>query len=195
MLTQVNIAPAVSPFLALYPLPTTLTSGGLGRIIVPANETGHENYLLARVDYMFSPKDSLFVRYISDKAVDVDPFRNGDNALPYWGQTANTNNQFFTIEEKRLPSNTVVNSLRFSLLRPDDRGGDTNDAAFPFFLQFLPGEARDNGAINIGGLTGLGSAGNSPYVLVVNKFVVGDDVYWTRGAHDIKFGIAIQKNN
>src|SRR6185312_2410773 len=62
----VTINPVIAPLLALYPLPTTTLAGGVGSISQVDSQVGNENYLLARVDYTISTKDSLFVRYVRD---------------------------------------------------------------------------------------------------------------------------------
>ena len=42
-----------------------------------ASRNAHENYILARFDYNISSKDSIFVRYISDKSQFTEPFGGG----------------------------------------------------------------------------------------------------------------------
>jgi hypothetical protein len=54
----VPINPAIAPILALYPLPTASGAPGAGSINEVDTTTGNENYLLARLDYTLSPKDS-----------------------------------------------------------------------------------------------------------------------------------------
>src|SRR5437016_755683 len=75
-LANVGVSPKVASILALYPLPTTPASPGAGSIREVDSQTGSENYLLARVDYALSSKDSLFVRYVRD---------HGDTTLPFLG--------------------------------------------------------------------------------------------------------------
>ncbi len=48
---NVGVNPLIAPLLALYPLPTTQLSPGVGSIAEVDSTTGNENYLLARVDY------------------------------------------------------------------------------------------------------------------------------------------------
>ena len=55
-------AQAIAQTLALYPISSTGTSAQV------ANQIAHENYVLGRFDYNLSDKDSIFVRYLSDKA-------------------------------------------------------------------------------------------------------------------------------
>ncbi|HEY7389944.1 MAG TPA: carboxypeptidase regulatory-like domain-containing protein, partial [Bryobacteraceae bacterium] len=80
---QVPINPAIAPILALYPLPTTTLSGGVGSIPEVDSTVGNENYLLTRIDYNLSAKDSLFVRYVRDSGNIVYPFL-GSPLPPRW---------------------------------------------------------------------------------------------------------------
>jgi hypothetical protein len=68
------VNPAIASILALYPLPTTTRTGGVGSIPEVDSTVGNENYFLARMDYTLSDKDSLFVRYVKDSAGIVYPF-------------------------------------------------------------------------------------------------------------------------
>ena len=80
------------------------------------HQTGNENYLLARVDYTLSGKDSLFVRYVRDYGDTTLPFL-GSPLPPRWPEMGATRNQFATIEYRRVISPTLVNLLRFSFTR------------------------------------------------------------------------------
>ena len=75
-LANVGVNSKVAPILALYPLPTTQGNNGVGSIPQVDTQTGNENYLLGRIDYTISPKDSLFVRYVRDF---------GDTTMPFLG--------------------------------------------------------------------------------------------------------------
>ncbi|PYR02282.1 MAG: hypothetical protein DMF97_05190, partial [Acidobacteria bacterium] len=92
VLTNVGVHPAIRPVLDLYPLPTDALGGGVGQIGTVDATTGHEHYMLERVDYTLSSKDSLMARYVSDTAKLFEPF-SGSN-IPLWPATNRTNNQY-----------------------------------------------------------------------------------------------------
>ena len=71
---NVGVNPKTAPILALYPLPTAPAGPGVGTIREVDSQTGNENYLLGRVDYTISAKDSLFVRYVRDFGDTILPF-------------------------------------------------------------------------------------------------------------------------
>jgi hypothetical protein len=113
---SVPINPTIAPLLALYPLPTASVAPGVGSINEVDTTAGNENYLLARVDYTISSKDSLFVRYVRDAGDITQPFL-GSPLPPRWPEVGATRNQFATIEYRRVISPNVANLLRFRFLR------------------------------------------------------------------------------
>ena len=189
-LANVGVNSKVAPILALYPLPTTPFSPGVGSIPEVDTQTGNENYLLARVDYTLSNKDSLFVRYVRDYGDTTLPFL-GSPLPPRWPEIGSTRNQFVTIEHRRVISPTVVNLLRFSFTRTRE----TDVQAKPdqaSALNFFP-ERGQNGGVNITGLSSIGTSIFAPLLEVQNKFPLADDVIWTRGAHSLRFGGLISR--
>jgi outer membrane receptor protein involved in Fe transport len=182
---SVGVNPKIAPLLALYPLPTTTLGGGVGSIAEADTQTGTENYLLARVDYNLSSKDSLFVRYVRDHGDTMLPFL-GSPLPPRWPEIGATRNQFATIEWRRVISPTLVNLLRFSFTRTRETDTQANPDQVSA-LNFFP-ERGQNGGVNVTGLASLGSSIFAPLLEVQNKFPVGDDVIWTHGAHNLRFG-------
>ncbi len=182
---SVGVNPKIAPLLALYPLPTTTLVGGVGSIAEADTQTGTENYLLARVDYNLSSKDSLFVRYVRDHGDTTLPFL-GSPLPPRWPEIGATRNQFATIEWRRVISPTLVNLLRFSFTRTRETDTQANPDQSSA-LDFFP-ERGQNGGVNVTGLASLGTSIYAPLLEVQNKFPLGDDVIWTHGAHNLRFG-------
>src|SRR5690242_2888555 len=152
---NVGVNPLVKPILDLYPA-TTLTSP-TGIVSVPEVDTttGNENYLLARVDYTMSAKDSLFVRYVRDFGDTTLPFL-GSPLPPRWPEIGSTRNQFATVEYRRVISPAMVNLFRFSFTRTRE----TDVQAKPDqakALDFFP-ERGQNGGVNITGLSSIGTS-------------------------------------
>jgi hypothetical protein len=184
-LANVGVNSATAPILALYPLPTTPAGPGVGSIPQVAAVTGNENYLLARVDYTLSNKDSLFVRYVRDRADIVNPFL-GSPLPPRWPEVGDTRNQFATVEYRRVISPTLVNLLRFSFTRTVETDVQQNPDQTPA-LNFFPARGQ-NGGVNITGLSSIGTSIFAPLLEVQNKYPLADDVFWTHGAHSLRFG-------
>jgi hypothetical protein len=182
----ITVTPLIQQLLGYYPLPATLVGGGVGTVPVVASQAGNETYLLGRVDYTLSTNDSLFGRYVNDRADFTDPFSG--SAIPLWPETHHTNNHYATVEERHSISPALLNLARVSFTRTRE-GSDLNNN-LPG-LSFYPN--RKNGTLNITGLTSLGSSIFLPFKIVQNKYAFADDVYWTHGAHSLKFGVTVQR--
>lgn len=187
---NVGVSPLTAPILDLYPLPTATVGPGVGSISEVDTQTGNENYLLARVDYTLSDKDSLFVRYVRDRADITQPFL-GSPLPPRWPEIGTTRNQFVTVEYRRVISPTLVNMLRFSFTRTVETDVQARPDQTPA-LNFFP-ERGQNGGVNITGLTSIGTSIFAPLLEVQNKFPLADDVIWTHGAHSLRFGASFDR--
>jgi Carboxypeptidase regulatory-like domain/TonB-dependent Receptor Plug Domain len=182
---QYTINPTIAPILALYPLPTTTLSGGVGTINEVDSQTGNENYFLGRYDYAISSKDSLFVRYVRDSGNTILPFL-GSPIAPRWPEIGTTGNHFATVEYRRVITPSLINLLRFSFTRTKETDVEQHPDQTPA-LNFFP-ERGQNGGVSITGLSSLGTSIYAPLLEVQNKFPLADEVFWTKGAHSLRFG-------
>ena len=180
-------SPLINQILSYYPLPTYNIVGGVGNVQEVGTQVGDENYLLGRVDYTISNSDSIFARYVSDRAYFNDPFSGGP--IPLWPETHHTANQYATVEERHIFSPSLLNLARISFVRTREGSDLTNNEDG---LYFYPSNLK-NGTLLITGLSPLGSSIFLPFYFVQNKFDEGDDVYWTIGNHSIRFGADIMR--
>jgi hypothetical protein len=185
----VGVAPNIASTLALYPAATAELGNGIGTATTVANQLAHENYVLARADFVLSQNDSLFIRYVSDRGNLTEPY-SGSPAIPLWPELDLTSNDYGTIEEKRVISPTLINLIRFSVVRPTESASIINSES-P--LQFFPGSGREDGTVTVPGLTAIGATTTLPFYLVQNKFITEDDMYWTKGAHNISLGFSAER--
>jgi outer membrane receptor protein involved in Fe transport len=186
----------INNLLPLYgPIPANaheiLTSNGdnsgLDTYATSSSQTTHENYVLARFDYVFSDKDSLFVRYVNDRGA-----LNLPSPIPFWGEADNSRSDFATIEEKHILSQNTVNLVRFSFMRPTINDSVLSGTSHPA-LQYYPGSTEPDGQIlccNLTGIGGVGPGGLYLAFIVPSHYVVGDDILLTHGAHSLKFGMS-----
>lgn len=195
---------AIRAALATFPDATGLSNGQPISVQV-ANEIANENYVLGRYDYNISDKDALFVRYVSDKSSFLDPFGGGAFAggpIPFWPESDSSHMQFVTMEWRRIISPTLVNVARISFSRPGTNEFTTNPigrgvqngglvAGDP--LQFFPGTGRQTGTVQITGLSGIGGALQLPFNTTQNRYTEADDITWTHGAHNVKFGASFSR--
>jgi hypothetical protein len=193
---------AIANTLAIYPKPDVLNPGGqTGQAATYGTQTVHEDYVLARFDYTFTEKDSMFLRYFSDKAADVEPFTGAGTGtvggtLPYWPGYDHSHAQYSTLEERHILTPNIINLARFSFSRPTKNSDEPNPVTVNGVqpLQFFNAPSLTDGFVSVGGLTSLGAAyGTGRFNLAGNRYSLGDDVLWTRGAHSIRFGVSVSR--
>lgn len=209
---SVPVSPTIGTYLNIYPVPLAgateqivaagpFTGYPSGNALFPiiANQPTSENYILGRMDYTLGSKDSLFGRYISDTAYLLlpAPFSN----LANWPAAFHGGDQFFTVEEKHIVSATSINEIRFSFSRTNERSDQnflTNPATDPlqFYLGapgYNPGDREDGNLIVAGGTSNVGPGPTARWHLIQNKFIGGDDFFWSHGAHSLKIGASVAR--
>jgi Carboxypeptidase regulatory-like domain/TonB dependent receptor/TonB-dependent Receptor Plug Domain len=203
--TAVPVNPVVVPFLGIYPAangaelpvqggPFNGYPSGFALFQNVAGQVVNEDYVLGRMDYTIGSKDTLFGRYVSDRAYQEIPFPV--SLLPNWPEIDHSADQFFTLQERHIVSNAAVNEVRFIFTRTNETaatGVTTNPATDP--MQFYGVAAgRQDGQIGIGGGgSPIGAGGTVPYFEVQNKFGGGDDLFWTHGSQSIRIGLAVTR--
>lgn len=189
--TNIAVAPAVVPFLNLFPLPNGRDFGdGTGEFIYPSSQVVNEDFFTVRADHTFSSKHSMFGRYTFDNASKGIP-----GGLPIERYATDSRNQFLTTELDSIFSPTVLNAFRFGYNRSHAAEAFMYTGGTPATLSFVPGVPFDRG----GFIQFTGSAfpniGNQrdPQGFFYNLFEWSDDVTTTRGRHTIKTGLLIKR--
>lgn len=188
---NVTVSPAIQGLLDLFPLPNGPDlGGGVGLLSMTANQITGENYLSARVDQQFSPRDHLFARGTIDNGNLLEPFPIQGTYIPF-DQGVAGRNRYLTIQETRTISPRIVNTLRLSFNRNNSYG---NTVAQSPALDFIPGvTGRAPGAVTIGGVGYVGPNPIIPYYLILNTWALGDDLSAVRGNHFLRMGFEWQK--
>jgi hypothetical protein len=166
---------------------------GIGEGEAASSSAVRENYVNTRLDYNLSDRDSFFGRFLYDGALENDSFASG--ASPGFPETGHGLNTYTTMEWKRVISPNFINLVRFGFTRTRM---DTLSAIIPNSpLNFFPGRVISPGILSIGGLSILGTDGNTPILQRQNKFYGSDDIIWLHGGHSVRTGITIerQQNN
>jgi hypothetical protein len=199
------INPLAEQVFGLYPLAqspsqcpnvTNITLlAGTGLYCSSDPSIGNEDYGMGRVDYTIGTKDSLFGRYNIENAYQTIPYPAAQPGVPMgipgYSETDNERNQYAAIEERHTFSPTVLNEVRFGLVRLDmnmANGGLSNTNALTQGSRLAP-MSFDPGQ----GLTPLGGASSDPNANITNRLSVGDDVTMVRGAHSISLGLTFTR--
>ncbi len=206
--------PSVQPLLNLWPTPmatdldfpgvctppTTLPSDacGIAEVFGSPLQTIQEDFGTARVDHIFSQKDTLGAIYTVDDGDDftttpLDPFSK---------DTLTLREQVFSLEETHVFSASLLNNIRFGFSRAGyffsgEPTPGTPAANVPGFLLghavgavVVGGSAASNPAATLG-LAGSNNGSNLP--IARNLFTFEDRLTWTRGRHQWSFGVWLQK--
>ncbi len=185
----VSAVPSIqAAILSLYPRPTPAAPdlGGYAPFPEAASLITHQNYSLGRLDYSISSRDSLFGRYVIDRAGQTNPFA-GSN-IPLWPDREVTRNLYLTAEEKHVFGTGAVSLFRVSFVRNHSNGITTNEVPA---LSLFPSPGRQNTSVTPGGgLSTVGANGADPFKTVQNKISIGDDLLWTWGAHRLTAGVS-----
>ncbi|HEV7511236.1 MAG TPA: TonB-dependent receptor [Candidatus Acidoferrum sp.] len=191
-----GVDPSVQKYLQFWPLPNggvkPGTNGDIGLFTFAGRQVISENFFTTRVDHRFSENDSLAGTYLFDRT----PFTTPDslNNVQLGDLTAR---QFYVLEETHTFNPHLFNSVRFGFNRELADANTTfspiNPAAADPSLGANPG--RDAAQVSVSGIAtfGGGLGGNSAYSYAWNSFQGYDDAFLTRGAHSLKFGVAVER--
>jgi len=194
--TQVPVDPIVKKYLALYPAPSPtrlLGNGDTGNVTFSGQQVINENFVTARIDHKFSGKDAVFGTYLFDRTPYSSPDSFGNVLL-----NTLSSRQIVAAEETHGFTQTFVNAARFGFnheyVNNDSSAKAINPSAADTSLGAFTG--RNASVVNVNGaLTSMtGGVGGLPtYLYDWNSYQGYDDAFWTKGAHSIKFGVAVER--
>ena len=196
----VTVDPAVARFLAaFYPLPNgpLLAGGDTGIYSFAAQQVTTENYFTLRLDHKFSNNDSFYGTYMRDASETVLP-----NDFGELFSNVVSGRQVATLHEQHLFSPNVLNAVRIGYNRAVGIVGGVSQVLNPFMLDpsygFTPGGFA--GIVRqVPGVTqflGAPTAQNllsSSRRVFWNSFQGAEDLFMTRGAHLLKFGVVAER--
>ncbi len=190
---NVTVDPKVAPFINLFPLPSSPTTGDTGTYKFIGTQVTNENFVTTRIDHKISASDNLFGTYLFDSGTQQNP-----DAYNFKEIGNQSRRQTVALEESHIFAPTLVNTARFGFNRDVVIAFTTlsaiNPAASDTALGFNPG--LPVGIITVGsGITqfsgGLGAI--SAYRFHYNSFQAYDDVFLTRNKHALKLGFYAER--
>jgi hypothetical protein len=191
---------SVKPLLNLWPTPTAADPdfSGIAQVYSTPLQTIEENFGTARLDQVFSSKDTLSGIYTIDDGSDFTP----TTVDPYSADILNLREQVVSLDETHVFSPSLLNVARFGY----SRAGyfftglptpGTPAASVPGFLAGLPvgavvvgGSAASNPQAQIGL---AGSNNGSNLTIARNLYTYEDRVTLTRGLHQLSIGAWFQQ--
>ena len=192
-------APSVQPLLNLWPIapPGSPDFGGIAEVFSSPLQTIREDFGTARLDQIFSEKDSAYAVYTVDDSSSItatpfDPFSTDIESL---------REQVLSLQETHVFSPLLLNTARFGFSRAGYfyTGEPTPGTPAAGVAGFVG--ANPVGAVVVGGSAasnpqaqiGLAGSNNGSNLHVArNIFTVSDQISWTRGRHQFELGLWLQ---
>jgi hypothetical protein len=190
----VGIVPLMVPRMNAMPLPNGPDNGdGTGTLTTNPLLPAREDYVLGRIDHMFSARDSIYGRYVFDYA---HTFR-AEN-IPVFEETNRTQNQYLALHWTHIFSDHLINDAHFGGNRsPLDFNGVNISSVPDSQLSILTGGTFSTpwliSAPTIDSGASGGGYNETRRTFNLNLFEYGDDANYTRGKHTVKFGVVYKR--
>jgi hypothetical protein len=179
----IPVDPRSQPILDLFPKANGRNLGdGTAEFIGTTKRFSNDNFFTVRMDHNFSGSSTMFFRYLFDDSDQTLP-RN----FPEFPNAASNRKQLATLEQQQIISPRLVNQARFGFNRstPSETVPETNRT-----LQLIAG--RGVGEISVPGLTVIGTDRTNPKAFLMNNYQWADNLFFTQGRHNLKFGGAFE---
>jgi hypothetical protein len=183
------VNPVIQNYITKYlPLPNVGTNGFIGS---PTQAIDEDQGIL-HIDHNFGPHDTLSFVYLVDDARELFPLPT-QTSSPLGGANATDfRDQIGTLTWNHTFSGTLVNEFRFGANRTSTHQAIPSDTTSPAALGFTNLNADDPAGVSPPLIFtpnfNLGSSPQGPTTLNDNTFQWADNLTWTRGKHELKFG-------
>ena len=151
-----------------------------------------------RFDYHLSDRDQLWVRYSYSVGSNLNPISIRGSDLPGFPVRDNLNTHSFTLSEQHLFSPNTINSARVSFFRHkfhfDQRLNRTSPRELGFNYDSVSDLGQGPPFFNVSGYSPVGGAITGPRNSAQNSYEVYDSLSHVRGAHSLKFGGELRRN-
>jgi outer membrane receptor protein involved in Fe transport len=186
----VTLHPAIPQYLdVLFPRANGRSiGGGSAEYLFSRTQPTDEYFAQARVDHRFPNGDMLFARYtFDDGRVDRVPASKPPISIT----KEHSRNQYLTVEHRHAWSAALMNTVSFGMNRSVSLADNVRTIDIPPSMSWLPGEKF--GYLTITGVvTEMAGDFRLPRNDHLANWQVSDTLFWTRGAHAVKFGFQSQ---
>ena len=193
--TAIAALPTLTPPVTTGPDPNALLylrtfwpASPTGTVAFPGNQITGENYVLGRMDHIFSEKDRIFGTYLYDNSHQTEPDEMNNKLI-----SNQSKRQTFALEWNHVFSPALLNSFRLGYNRDNTASPNgakaINPAAADPQFGFDPGVSV--GALQIDTAYTTFSGGTIvafPFEFHWNSYQFFDNIYYTKGIHSLKFG-------
>lgn len=145
------------------------------------NFTNGYNWLVS-VDYNLSSRDQIRGRYVDNKTTGFSVTNNSQTNLPIFFAQRPITAKLFSFSEFHNFAPSLTNEVRLAYNRYNDSSPIPN-FAFPGLDVFPNIQIQNDLSVQIGPFT------SGPQSTIQNTYQFVDNLSWTRGRHDLKFGV------
>jgi len=182
-----KIDPVAQAYFADHLIPTSPT----GFLYPQAPSTANYNEFLGKIDYNISSRDILSGTLTSQVYPQLEPFSNGSNVVGYPG-TYQTNTYFGAVTYTHTFTPALLNELRVTAQRLDHTQAfpaTTQPTASQLGVNITPDQPTGPPLIGfLGSGLNIGESPQGPTTEIDNTYAFYDNLSWTRGRHNAKFG-------
>jgi hypothetical protein len=176
----------------IFPAPTSGT-----QFIGGGNQPTNVREEIARIDHQFTDKFSVFGHWVSEQVSQTygETQWSNDN-VPTVGNVFNNPSYSAVVHTTYAISPTLLNEVAFNYngnrINITPQGVLTAPSDFTFNRLFTGPNALDRiPSIHLAGSTGTWYTSNwTPWTNSANDYQIRDDLSWTKGAHQLKFGFS-----
>ena len=175
-----------APSLALLKL-IPVSSDPCGRLAYGISNPSNEYQYVSRVDWVQSPKNSIFARYfILDYA---NPGVYTNNVLTTTRPSILQRSQSIVLGDQFTISATIVNSFHFTFSRLAVDRSNPENMPSPAGLGVNMYNAVPNFIdLSVSNYFAVGGGSNNPATFIRNQWQWADDIDWIKGRHHYSFG-------
>jgi outer membrane receptor protein involved in Fe transport len=181
----------ISPVAKAYFTNNLIPTSASGYLFPEASGTNNYNQFLAKIDYNITSRDLLSGTITGERYPQFDPFRGSTNVVGF-PVTYQDNSYFGTLTYTHTFTPSLLNELRLTAQRLNHAQAipaTTQPTAASLGIAITPDQSTGPPRIGFLG-TGLsiGFSPQGPTREIDNTYALYDNLSWTRGRHNLKFG-------
>jgi Carboxypeptidase regulatory-like domain len=181
-----NPANYVAPALAYMKL-IPVSTDPCGKLTFPASNPSDEYQVVARTDWVRTPKNTIYGRYfILDYS---NPAFYTDNLLTLTRPGLLDRSQSITLGDQISITPTIVNAIHFTYSRLAIHRSNPSTMPSPSSVGINIYDGSPNFSyIQLSNYFTIGGGSNAPAKFIRNQYQWADDIDWIRGKHHFSFG-------
>jgi Carboxypeptidase regulatory-like domain len=188
---QVPVNPVIANYISKY-LPLPNVPGSTNGFIGSPKEPIDDDQGILHIDHNFSSHDTLSFVYLIDSNRTTYPLPTPTSSPLGGANSTDFTNQIGTLTWNHIFSPTLTNEFRFGANRTDTLQAVPSDTSSPASLGFTNLNPDDPAGVSppvfFTPNFNLGSSVQGPTKLADTTWQWADNVTWTRGKHELKFG-------